>query len=180
MQEENGIRKARQDEIGEIMELISKCVQVMQAAGSDQWDESYPNKEIIDLDIAQGTLYVCEEDQAIAGILVLDENASEEYKKIEWKQNQGPHLIMHRLAVHPHIQGKGIATRLIAFAEDYAARNGYTSIRLDTYAKNTRALEIYPRLGYDHRGEVGFPNRTANFPVFEKVLKPERSPESLT
>lgn len=180
MQVGNGIRKARQEEIEEIMELISKCVQVMQAAGSDQWDECYPNREIIELDIAQGTLYVCEEDQAIAGILVLDENASEEYKKIEWKQNQGPHLIMHRLAVHPQIQGKGIATRLIAFAEDYAARNGYTSIRLDTYAKNTRALEIYPRLGYDHRGEVDFPNRTANFPVFEKVLKPEHRPDSST
>ena len=55
MQVGNGIRKARQDEIEEIMELISKCVQVMQAAGSDQWDESYPNKEIIELDIAQGT-----------------------------------------------------------------------------------------------------------------------------
>lgn len=166
----NGIRKARQEEIDVIMELISKCVQVMQAAGSDQWDEGYPNKEVIKLDIEQGTLYVYEEDQAIAGILVLDENEAEEYQTIQWKQNQGPHLIMHRLAVHPQIQGKGIATKLIAFAEDYAKRNGYTSIRLDTYAMNTRALQIYPRLGYDHRGEVSYPNRMANFPVFEKVL----------
>jgi ribosomal protein S18 acetylase RimI-like enzyme len=167
----NGIRKAKLEEVEEIMELISKCVQVMQAAGSDQWDEHYPNKEIIELDIEQGTLFVCEENDAIAGILVLDENPSETYKTIRWSQNQGPHLIMHRLAVHPHIQGKGIATRLIAFAEDYAERNGYTSIRMDTYAKNTRALEIYPRLGYIHRGEVTYPGRTANFPVFEKVLR---------
>ena len=131
---------------------------------------NYPNQEIIELDIEQGTLYVCEEDQRIAGILVLDENESEEYKTIQWKQNQGPHLMMHRLAVHPQIQGKGIATRLIAFAEAYAKRNGYTSIRLDTYAKNTGALHIYQRLEYDHRGEISFPGRTANFPVFEKVL----------
>lgn len=167
----NEIRRAKQDELGEIMELISKCVQVMQADGSDQWDANYPNKEIIEQDIQQGTLYVCVEDHVIAGILVLDENESEEYKTIQWVQNQGPHLIMHRLAVHPEVQGKGIARKLIAFAEDYARANGYTSIRLDTYAKNARALQIYPRLGYEHRGEVRFPNRTANFPVFEKVLK---------
>jgi len=170
MEMESGIRLAKPLEIDEIMELISKCVQAMQASGSDQWDERYPNKTVIEQDIARGTLFVCEEGQAIAGILVLDENASEQYNEIKWKQTQGPHLIMHRLAVHPQIQGKGIATKLITFAEAYAVRNGYTSIRLDTYAKNTKALKIYPRLGYDHRGEIHFPNRVANFPVFEKVL----------
>jgi ribosomal protein S18 acetylase RimI-like enzyme len=166
----NKMRTAHKGEIEEIMELIAKCVQVMQDGGSDQWDASYPNKEIIGLDIERGTLYVCEDNSAIAGIIVLDENQAEEYKAIRWSQNQGPHLVMHRLAVHPEIQGKGIARQLIAFAEDYAERSGYTSIRLDTYAKNSRALWLYPSLGYDRRGEVNFPGRTASFPVFEKVL----------
>ncbi|MFF2018760.1 GNAT family N-acetyltransferase [Paenibacillus sp. NPDC058177] len=166
----NGIRTAHKEELEEIMKLIAKCVKVMQDGGSDQWDEHYPNKEVIGTDIERGTLYVYEDNHAIAGILVLDENQAEAYKTITWEQNQGPHLIMHRLAVHPEVQGKGIARKLIAFAEALALRNGYTSIRLDTYAKNTRALEIYPGLGYQLRGEISFPSRTANFPVFEKVL----------
>ncbi|NUU60315.1 GNAT family N-acetyltransferase [Paenibacillus agri] len=166
----NGIRTAHKEELEEIMKLIAKCVKVMQDGGSDQWDEHYPNREVIGTDIERGTLYVYEDNHAIAGILVLDENQAEAYKTITWEQNQGPHLIMHRLAVHPEVQGKGIARQLIAFAEELALRNGYTSIRLDTYAKNTRALEIYPRLGYQLRGEISFPSRTANFPVFEKVL----------
>jgi ribosomal protein S18 acetylase RimI-like enzyme len=164
------IRRARKDEMDEIMELIAKCVQVMQAGGSDQWDEHYPNREIISLDIERGSLWVCEENNAVAGILVLDEHQSEQYEEIEWTEKQGPHLIMHRLAVHPEVQGKGIARRLSTYAEEYARQNGYSSIRLDTYAKNTRALALYPKLGYDRRGEVSFPGRTANFPVFEKVL----------
>ncbi|MNI68827.1 Acetyltransferase YpeA [compost metagenome] len=82
---------------------------------------------------------------------------------------------MHRLAVHPEIQGKGIARRLLAFAEDQAAREGYSSIRMDTYAKNDRALSLYLRLGYEVRGEVRFPGRIANFPVMEKLLKPAES-----
>ncbi|MNN72431.1 putative acetyltransferase [compost metagenome] len=77
---------------------------------------------------------------------------------------------MHRLAVHPEVQGKGIARKLIAFAEEYARQSGYSSIRLDTYSKNTRALALYPSLGYERRGEVFFPHRAVSFPVFEKVL----------
>lgn len=77
------IRRARKDEIDEIMELIAKCVQVMQAGGSDQWDEHYPNREIISLDIERGNLWVCEENNAVVSILVLDEHQSEQYGKID-------------------------------------------------------------------------------------------------
>jgi len=166
----SAIRAGHQEDIEQIMELIARCVRKMQDGGSDQWDESYPNREVISGDLERGTLYVCEEAGDVAGIIVLDENQAEEYSAIDWMQNEGPHLIMHRLAVHPQIQGKGIARRLIAFAEDYAARGGYTSIRLDTYAKNTSALKLYNSLNYDLRGKVNFPGKTAEFPVFEKVL----------
>lgn len=164
------IRKAQIEETGEIMELIAKCVQAMQAGGSDQWDDSYPNREVIGQDIERGTLYTYIDNEAIAGIIVLDEHPSELYQSIQWSQEQGSHLIMHRLAVHPEVQGKGIARKLIAFAEEYARQSGYSSIRLDTYSKNTRALALYPSLGYERRGEVFFPHRTVSFPVFEKVL----------
>jgi ribosomal protein S18 acetylase RimI-like enzyme len=166
----NEIRKAQAEDTGEIMELIAKCVQAMQAGGSDQWDDSYPNREIIGRDIERGTLYTYIADEAIAGIIVLDELQNEMYREIEWSQEQGRHLIMHRLAVHPEVQGKGIARKLIAFSEEHARREGYSSIRLDTYSKNTRALALYPSLGYERRGELFFPHRSVSFPVFEKVL----------
>lgn len=171
----NEIRKAQAEDTGEIMELISKCVQVMQAGGSDQWDENYPNLEVISQDIERGTLYTYIDNDAIAGIIVLDEQPHELYREIKWSQEQGRHLIMHRLAVHPEVQGKGIARKLIAFSEEYARSQGYSSIRMDTYSKNTRVLALYPSLGYERRGEVFFPNRTLSFPVFEKVLIVEGS-----
>ncbi|WP_083659749.1 GNAT family N-acetyltransferase [Paenibacillus lautus] len=73
-------------------------------------------------------------------------------------------------AIPPKIRGCLLGRKLVAFSEEYAAREGYTSLRLDTYAKNTAALKLYQGLGYDLRGEVNFPGRTASFPVFEKVL----------
>lgn len=166
----NEIRRAHSGEIAEIMNLIAKCVQVMQAGGSDQWNESYPNREVILEDIRQGTLFVCTDHGVIAGIIVLDDHQSEQYQQVDWVETQGPNLIMHRLAVHPEIQGKGIARRLIAFAEEFARSGGFRSIRLDTYAKNGRALKLYQSMGYSQRGELRSPNHTAAFPVFEKVL----------
>ncbi|MNC04374.1 Acetyltransferase YpeA [compost metagenome] len=170
----NDIRKARTEDMEEIMKLIARCVQVMQAGGSDQWDDSYPNREIIQKDIEQGTLYTYIDNGAVAGILVLDEHPNELYREIQWRQEQGKALIMHRLAVHPEAQGKGIARKLTAYAEQYAQEAGYSSIRLDTYSKNTPALALYPKLGYERRGEIFFPQRTASFPVFEKVLVQDR------
>lgn len=152
------------------MDLISKCVQVMQAGGSDQWDDSYPNREIIAADIDQGSLFVCMDSGAIAGIIVLDENQAEQYGAVAWEERQGPHLVMHRLAVHPEFQGKGIARQLIAFAEEYARRNRYSSIRMDTYAKNERVLKIYPGLGYVQRGEIHFPAVRPHFQCLRKSL----------
>ncbi|MFD1772632.1 GNAT family N-acetyltransferase [Paenibacillus rhizophilus] len=164
------IRQGRMEELEQIMALIAECVRVMREGGSDQWDETYPNAEIIKEDIERGTLYVCEENGAAAGILVMDENQAEPYAEIEWVEKEGPHLVMHRLAVHPQIQGKGIARRLISFAENFAADHGYKSIRMDTYAQNAKALELYRRLGYEIRGQFRLPGKTAHFPVLEKIL----------
>lgn len=164
------IRTGRIEELQEIMEMIARCVAAMQAGGSDQWDEHYPNRDVIGEDLQRGTLFVAQGDGRILGIIVLDENQAEQYRTIDWKQAEGTPLMMHRIAVDPEAQGQGIARKLIAFSEEYAVREGYNSIRLDTYAKNTAALKLYRGLGYDQRGEVNFPGRTANSPVFEKVL----------
>lgn len=164
------IRTGRMEDLEEIMALIARCVTVMQAGGSDQWDDQYPNREVIGEDLQRGTLFAAEGEGRILGIVVLDESQAEQYQTISWKQDEGPHLMMHRLAVDPEAQGQGVARNLIAFSEEYAMREGYTSLRLDTYAKNTAALKLYQGLGYDLRGEVNFPDRAASFPVFEKVL----------
>ncbi|GAA0850935.1 GNAT family N-acetyltransferase [Bifidobacterium pullorum subsp. gallinarum] len=165
------IRTGRSEDIQEIMGLIARCVQVMQAGGSDQWDEFYPNRDVIGEDLRKGTLFVAEGEGRILGIVVLDETQDEQYQTINWKQAEGPHLMMHRLAVDPKAQGKGIARKLVAFSEEYGIRGGYSSLRLDTYSKNASALKLYQGLGYDLRGEVNFPGRVASFPVFEKVFQ---------
>jgi ribosomal protein S18 acetylase RimI-like enzyme len=57
------------------------------------------------------------------------------------------------------------------FAENYAIENNYTSIRLDAFSNNPRALRFYENRDYQRRGEVFFPGRELPFYCFEKILK---------
>lgn len=162
------IRTGRSEDLMVIMDMVSRCTKVMQDGGSDQWNDQYPNMDVIGEDLKRGALFVAEGEGRILGMVVLDQNQEEHFETVDWKQVEGPHLIMHRLAVDPLAQGQGIARKLVTFAEEFALREGFRSIRLDTYSKNVAALKLYHGLGYDLRGEVNYPGRVASFPVFEK------------
>jgi ribosomal protein S18 acetylase RimI-like enzyme len=77
---------------------------------------------------------------------------------------------VHRLCLLPAFQGKGLAKQLMQFAEEYAVKNKYSSIRLDTYSKNFIALNLYDSLKYRRAGDVSF-RAGKTFHCFEKMLK---------
>jgi putative N-acetylmannosamine-6-phosphate epimerase len=52
------IRQANINDIENIMKMYDSCVIGMIKIGIDQWDSSYPNKEIILKDIQSKTFYV--------------------------------------------------------------------------------------------------------------------------
>jgi ribosomal protein S18 acetylase RimI-like enzyme len=162
------------------MDLIREAVRAMNESGLYQWSEAYPNKEIIGDDIAAGTLYKITIDgviasgnviaggNLIAGIIVLNHQYFPEYNALTWEVNDPHPLIVHRLCIHPDFQGQGFAKALMQFAEAYAVRNQYISVRLDTGTLNTKALALYDALGYRRVGVVSF--RPGFFQVFEKGL----------
>jgi ribosomal protein S18 acetylase RimI-like enzyme len=90
---------------------------------------------------------------------------------LSWKDTNGKPAVIHRLAVHPQHQKLGYAKQLMNFAENLATEQGYTSIRLDSYTGNPRAIRFYENREYVKRGEVYFPGRVLVFYCFEKELK---------
>jgi ribosomal protein S18 acetylase RimI-like enzyme len=56
------------------------------------------------------------------------------------------------------------------FAENYAAEKGFSSIRLDAYSGNSRALNLYERRGFRRVGQFFSPRRELPFYCYEKVL----------
>jgi len=157
-------------EINKIKTLVQSIIKDMQNSGSDQWDEFYPDIQTITDDLKKNSLYVLRDGEKYIGMVVLNEKQDNEYKTVNWSGGNDSVLVIHRLCVHPDWRGKGLANRLMDFAEDYAAINGFKSIRLDAYSVNPAAVGLYNKRGYRKVGHVFFQRRKFPFYCFEKIL----------
>ena len=96
---------------------------------------------------------------------IINQIQVEEYKNASWKNKTDDNeiMVLHALAVDPLEKGKGCGRAFVAFYEDYAKQHGCIALRMDTNVLNTRARNLYQRLGYEEIGIVesnfnGIPN----------------------
>jgi len=149
------ISSGQLSEVDEIIQLTKACAKNLREQGIDQWDENYPAKSIIENDILSGTLFTFKVENEILGIIVLNETQDDEYQELNWLTSAlHRSIVVHRLAVKPKHQGKGIAQKLMAFGEEHAWKNDYNSIRLDTFSQNPRNQQFYLKRNYKFIGEV--------------------------
>ena len=165
------IRKANITDIGSIMLMYKSCVKGMLKNGIDQWDENYPNSDIIREDIKARTYFIAEENGEIIGGINIDENQDKTYLTLHWADKTNQFLVVHRLAVIEEKWGDGIGKELMLFVEQIVAEEGYQSIRLDTYSGNPKAMEFYRKLGYKERGTIDLKAEKDKYYCFEKIIK---------
>ncbi|MFJ7726774.1 GNAT family N-acetyltransferase [Neobacillus sp. NPDC097160] len=157
-------------ELKAVIRFYAEITADLRRKGINQWDRFYPNRFIVKSDIKMGNLFGLSTDKKIIGAVAVDTNESKKYRELKWEDEDGKPLMIHRLAVHPDYQGKGYGKQLLQFAEDYSLRNGYSSIRLDVFSLNSGAVKMYERAGYQERGMIRFPFRTAPYKCFEKIV----------
>lgn len=95
--------------------------------------------------VAAGQVWVCVEDAAVAGILVLEAAPD--------------HVLLDNIAVAPAWQGRGVGRLLLDFADAEARRAGVGELRLYTHVLMHENIALYARLGWVEyaRGEqAGF------------------------
>jgi len=166
------IRQAYQDDILKAKKLTEACAVGMQQLGIFQWNEHYPSVEKLQQDIDRKELYVLEENNQILGMIVLSEIMDEEYITVSWLTPSEKNLYIHRLAIHPESWGKGYGQKLMAFAEEFARKLDFQSIRLDTFSLNKRNQKFYEARGYEKLEDIYFPKQSAApFHCYELVLK---------
>ena len=68
----------------------------------------------------------------------------------------GRALVIHRLTIDPAFHRRGLAGRLMDFAEEFALTQRYDCIRLDAFTRNPAAFGLYDRRGYRKAGVVRF------------------------
>ncbi len=164
------IRPAIVTDIPQIMQLITEVVPVMIAAGNFQWDAVYPNAQAFEEDITLNQLWVADIDGTIAGIAAITTEQYPEYADVGLDINETA-IVVHRLAVSIHHQGKGIASKLMQQAELVARDSGVKVLRVDTNTANKATQQLFPKMGYVYAGEIGLSFRPGmRFYCYEKRL----------
>jgi len=164
------IRLCFPDESQYVFDIITRCKLDLERQGIYQWTAHYPTLHTIEQDIAQGQLYQISIDNQLAGIINISTIQEEAYKRVNWQYPETSSLVIHRLAVDPLYQRRGLAGKLMDYAENQGATKGFESIRLDAYTGNKLSLTFYEKRGYIKRGEVMFPHRQLPFHCYEKQL----------
>ena len=164
------IRKAKINELDEIMNMYTSCVDGMQKANIDQWDSTYPNRKIISEDIRNKTFYIFLINDEIIGGINIDKIQDKTYLDIEWEDKGNKFLVVHRLAVRQEFWKKGIGNKLMIFAESLVKEKKLNSIRLDTYSSNPIAINFYLNLGYIKKGEIFLKPNKNEYYCFEKLI----------
>lgn len=166
------IEKANSTQLDEILALTRACAAKMINAGIFQWNEHYPSRAAFEEDLNRDELYIITQSGNIVGTIVISDLKDEVYQPVTWLTPADTKSIyIHRLAVHPDFQGQGIAQQLMDFAEDFARRNGYVSVRLDTFSQNPRNNRFYQKRGYAKLEEIFFPKQSEYpFYCYELVL----------
>jgi GNAT superfamily N-acetyltransferase len=164
------LRLATPADVPAIMQIIRRVVPLMRAAGNLQWDDDYPNPEAFAKDIALDQLWVAELGLRIAGMAALTTDQEPEYADAGWDITI-PAIVVHRLAVHPDLQGLGVAAALMQQAEQVAVTRNIRELRVDTNTENPATQRLLPKLGYRLVGEIGLAFRPGlRFLCYEKHI----------
>jgi len=164
------MRKAEISDLDRIWELLKAGILKRKNEGSDQWQNGYPNPEVVRDDIEKGYGIVVENDQKIiVGYVALIDAIEPAYEEIEgaWLTNES-YVVLHRLIVDLDHPIKGLASWMMKNIERFVTDKNVFSIKVDTNFDNIGMLKVFERLGYSYCGKVYFNN--AERRAFEKTL----------
>lgn len=166
----HALREAQPEEADQIWTIIQQAILRRKNDGSLQWQNGYPNPEVIKGDIAKKNGFVLTVDGEIAVYGALIFNDEPAYSDIDGRWlTDGEFLVVHRVAVDERFHGRGLVKEFFLKAEALAIAHNTYSIKVDTNFDNAAMLHILQKLNYTYCGEVmlaGGPRK-----AFEKILK---------
>jgi GNAT superfamily N-acetyltransferase len=162
-------RNAKISEAPQIWEILQHAILRRKEDGSTQWQDGYPNLQVVHNDSKKDQGFVLVEGETIVGYGAAIINDEPAYDKIEGKWlTTGDFVVIHRVAISEKHLGKGLAQMIIRYVEDFALKNDIYSIKADTNFDNIAMIKIFEKMGYTLCGLVYL--RASPRKAYEKIL----------
>lgn len=167
-------RRAEPEDIDAIMEIIADAQQFLHDCGVDQWQDGYPQREVVLADIERGECWLFSCDGQAAGVVTLARAREAAYDNL--LQSEESYCTIHRSAIVKAWRGSGLSDEMFSFCEDLSMGFGVSYVRIDTHRDNKAMQGLLARRGYTQRGEIEItvsPGHDGRRLVFEKKLQQE-------
>ena len=144
--------------------IISRQQELMRRQGRNQWQQGYPNPEVIADDVQQEIGRVLVLDDQVVGYCALIYSGEPCYDTIEGRwltDSDSAHCrysVVHRIGIDPDFANRGLALRFLELLMDESRDDGCESMRIDTNNDNVQMLHILPKLGFTRCGNVVLPD----------------------
>jgi GNAT superfamily N-acetyltransferase len=162
-------RQAELSDSNQIWEILKQAIQRRKEDGSNQWQDGYPNPDIIQKDIDQNQGFVLTESEDVIGYCAILINDEPDYERIEGEWlSQEDFVVFHRMAIAKEQAGKGLGKLMMHHIEQFALDNDILSVKADTNHDNPAMKNNFEKSGYTFCGQVyinGSPRK-----AFEKLL----------
>lgn len=164
------LRKATIADTDAIWNILQQAIEQRRIDGSEQWQNGYPNLDLVIQDIENDISFVfIDNEQIIAcGVVIFGVDPNYEVIDGKWLTVDKDYAAVHRVATINTAKGRGVATVLFQEIEKLCIKNQVFSIKVDTNFDNKPMLRILEKLNYNYCGEIFFNNAFRK--AFEKVL----------
>ena len=142
------IRKARQDDLSVILQILDDARAKMAASGNpNQWKPGYPSVRTLENDLASGVGYMVEDDGPVAYFAMIP-SPDPTYAVIQgaWIDDS-PYYVLHRVATKAGVHG--VFPCVLAFA-----RATSPHLRIDTHADNVVVQHLAHKYGFVYCGII--------------------------
>ncbi len=167
------LRLSKPQDISRIMQLIEYAQKFFFNAKINQWQNNYPNIEVIQKDIDDNVSYVvCDDSNSIVATAMISFAGEETYDEIDGKwitEANANYAVVHRIAVDPIYKGQGVAGFILNKAMEMLPQKNAASLRIDTHRDNAPMQKVIQRMNFNYCGIIYVDDKQERL-AYEKLL----------
>ncbi len=151
-------RRSELEDLNYINEIFEDAKKFMKTLHIDQWQNGYPNQDIIKDDIAKNISYVALVHGEVAGTIVVSFNQEFGYDNIydgHWvRDEKEPYGTIHRFAVNNKFRGMDISKFLIQEVQKICLEKNIDNLRADTHKGNIVMQKVLIKNAFKYCGKI--------------------------
>lgn len=168
------IISAQKSDLASIMRVVQSAQIYLAELGIDQWQDGYPNQEVVLKDINNNESYLVINDRnECIGTTMFSLRPEPTYTLIEerdWLTKEGMQYgVIHRMAVDDQFRSSGFSRFVFDHFENLLIEKEIKSMRIDTHEDNQMMQGLLKKRGYHYCGIIYLESGSKRL-AFEKLL----------